>query len=162
MKTDKNRAAECWSSSLKINCMLFFLVFAVSVAKAQIGFDTLAQQMQKEKKYIVMSVGTKSCVYCLMQEKKMRKDEALKKRLADEVYYLSWKQDEQHNFWFNNREYTTGEQFTDQYGKDEKGFIAFPLWMIFDPEYKVIYRYTGLLSPEKIEKILNAIRSENQ
>ncbi|WP_442795212.1 hypothetical protein [Pelobium manganitolerans] len=58
--------------------------------------------------------------------------------------------------------HATGEQFTDQQGKDEKGFIAFPLWMIFDPDYKVIYRYTGLLSSEKLEKMLDAICSENE
>ena len=77
-----------------------------------------------EKRYIVMNISSRSCIYCLMQEKKMQKDKVLQERLKNEVYFLSWQTEQQVCFIFNGQKYASGEEFIENYGRDENGTIA--------------------------------------
>ncbi len=137
---------------------VLLLIICAGTLKAQIRFGTLQQRMKAEQKFIIMNVSTRSCVYCLMQEKKIQKHKAVKSRLNSEVYYLSWMVEETAGFTFNGNQFNSGTAFIDQYGKDENGFVAYPLWLIFDKGYKVLYRYFGVISPEKIGEILDIIK----
>lgn len=138
--------------------VLLLLVVCSGTLKAQVSFESIDQKMRTEPKFIVMNVSTKSCVYCLMQQKKIQKNTTLRNRLESEVYYLSWMVDETTGITFNDKRFNSGKIFIDQYGNDENGFVAYPLWLIFDKEYKVLYRYAGVMSPEKISEILDIIK----
>lgn len=141
----------------------FFMILFVGYGftlNAQISFENLQVGMSMEKRYIVMNISSRSCIYCLMQEKKMQKDKVLQERLKNEVYFLSWQTEQQVCFIFNGQKYASGEEFIENYGRDENGTIAYPLWLIFDENYRIIYRYFGLLSTEKITKLLDVLKEK--
>lgn len=136
--------------------VLFIMLFSGTV-KAQTVFEGLQEKMQTEPKFIVMDIGSRSCLPCMMQAKRIEKDESLKNRLDSEVYFLSWVVENTGDFSFNGKSFKTGESFIDTYGKDENGFWGYPLWMIFDQEYQVVYGYFGLISVKHLNDMLDIL-----
>lgn len=47
--------------------------------------------------------------------------------------------------------------FVNIYGKDEKGFFGYPLWLYFDKDYRLVLRFYGLMPPKNILKALDKI-----
>lgn len=137
---------------------VFSLIFFTIHLKAQLNFDSLQQKMEVEPKYILMNISSRSCIYCMIQEKKIRKDNELQQRLNNQVYFLSWQIEEQDNFIFHEQDYVSGTKFIDIYGRDENGNIVYPLWLLFDENYNLIFRYFGLQSTENIEQLLDVLK----
>ena len=52
--------------------IFLLMLFVISGwANAQISFDALRQKMDWEPRYIVMNISSKTCIYCMMQQKKL-------------------------------------------------------------------------------------------
>lgn len=150
--THKNFACNIFSVLI---CCGFLLV--VTPVTAQISFEILQQEMPTEPRVILMNISSRTCTYCLMQTKRIEKDLPLKKRLNDEVYYLSWTMEYENEFQFNGETFDSGSDFVERYGKDEHGNLAFPIWLIFDKNDHVVYRSFGLLTTDSVDELLNVL-----
>lgn len=136
---------------MSVKKLSFFLLLLMLTLKAsaQISFSELDDEMKKQPKNIVMLISSQSCIYCLMQEKKLKNSNNLYGQLNSEVYFLSWKVEEQGKLTFNGISYTSGMEFSKSFSKG-----GFPLWLAFDKNYNLLYTHSGLLSVENIKKIL--------
>ena len=137
-----------------MGCLLLIMITQI---KAQISFEKLQQEMPTKPRFILMGISSQTCAVCLMQSKIIKKNLLLRERLDDNVYYLSWIMEYESELQFNGEKFETGSNFVERYGKDEHGNLAYPIWLIFDKNYNVVYRYFGLLSAEKVGKLLNVL-----
>ncbi|MDR2123317.1 MAG: thioredoxin family protein [Flavobacteriaceae bacterium] len=121
--------------------------------------------MSKEKKYVVVYIRSKYCTYCLMQEAQIKKNQRLKQKLDSSFYFVKGLAENDSVIVFNHKKYTNPKpekpyqvnDFINVYGKNEKGFVAYPLWLYFDRDYRLILRFYGLMPPENILKVLDEI-----
>ena len=148
---------------------LFALLFTTVQANAQISFDSLQKAMKIQPRYILMNVHSEYCLYCMMQKKRIENDKDLLKKLNNDVYFVQWKLESQPNFVFNNTSFTksgnnryAGTAFLNKYAKDPHNPVAFPAWLVFDQDYKVIYHYFGLLPNSSITKMIDIIQKNEQ
>lgn len=151
-------------SFLMIFVLTFFSVFSV---KAQMNFAELNQSMQEERKPMVIYVSSKYCLYCLMQEKKVKNDKVLLQRLNQDYYFAKLLAEKDKEVVFNNERYVNQDpkdnysinDFATIYGENE-GVVGFPLWLFFDSNYQLNFRYSGLLTPKDLVKILDTLESK--
>lgn len=140
----------------------FLLMLISTQANAQLSFNELHQKMQQEPKYIIMNISSESCIYCMMQQKKLKKDTELQKRLESEVYYFQWMVEETNAISFNNHYFKNGKEFVDKYGKTKDEIIGYPLWIVFDENDHVVFRNPGLMKNEELNKVLNVLKNEKK
>jgi len=149
---------------MKIAITLFCLFYA-SLAHAQINFDELDLRMAKEKRYIVVYVHSRYCAPCLMQEAQINKDSLLLDRLKNDFYYVSMEAESSDSIIFNHQRFVNLQpkekygvnKFVRVYGENRKGDLAYPLWLYFDKDYRLILRFYGLMPPKDIRKVLDKI-----
>ncbi len=146
-----------WQKSL-LRVFTILLPFFFNTINAQFSFDELNQKMQQKPKYIIMNISSQKCIYCMMQQKRIQKDAELQKRLDSQVYYFSWTVEEIGAITFNTYSFKDGNDFVENFGKSADGIIGFPLWIVFDENYNVVFRNPGVLKNENIQAILNLIK----
>lgn len=143
--------------------IFLLMLFVISGwANAQISFDALRQKMDWEPRYIVMNISSKTCIYCMMQQKKLEKDSELQQRLAAEVYYLPWMVEEMNGITFNQHYFETGKEFVEKFGKKQNEVLGYPLWIVFDEKSNVVYRSYGLMNNGQIGQLLDILKNERR
>ncbi|MBX2923203.1 MAG: hypothetical protein KF746_13470 [Chitinophagaceae bacterium] len=144
---------------------LLLMLFSVHTASAQMNFAELDKKMSEEKKYIVVYIGSKYCTYCLMQEAQIKKNNALGQKLDSAFYFVKGLAEADSAIVFNHKHYLNPNpqnpyqvnDFVTVYGKNEKGFVSYPLWLYFDKDYRLLLRFYGLMPPKNILKVLDRI-----
>lgn len=129
------------------------------------SFKELARKQAQEKRPMVIYVSSKYCVYCLMQEAKVRKDKKLSEKLNEEYYFVKGNAEKDTDIPFHNQHFVIPDQndsyavneFVKVYGKNEEGMIAYPLWLFFDKDYQLLMRFQGLMQTKNILKALDLI-----
>ena len=104
-----------------------------------------------------------------MQKKRIENDKDLQKKLNNDVYFVMWELESQPDFVFDNTQFTkdksnryAGSAFIDKYAKDPHNPVGYPVWLIFDKNYKVIYHYFGLLPNSSINKMIDILKKTEQ
>lgn len=141
------------------------LLFSVYTAGAQMNFKELDKKMSERKKYIIVYISSGYCTYCLMQEVQIRKNSGLKQKLASDFYFVKGLAEDDSAIVFNHKKYVNPDpgnpyevnDFVNVYGKNEKGFVGYPLWLYFDKNYRLIFRFYGLMPPKNILKVLDKL-----
>ena len=141
--------------------MIGFVLVPFGV-KAQITMQNLPENMQHEKRFIVMNISAPGCIYCKMQDKKIAADPVLKQRFSDEVYFLEWQSQNLQDFRWNGHEYTSGTDFIEKITHKNSSAVGFPLWLIFDTSGNLISQNDGLLNPKQIVAILDILQKETE
>lgn len=152
-------------NSSPLDCRWIFLLMIIGTSSAfytQVKIDSVDILMKTEPKFIIVNISSKGCIYCMMQEKKIKKDKLLQQNLASQVYSISIMAEHSNSFKFDSTNFKNMETFIDKYGKDKFGYLAYPLWIIFDKQYQPIYRYYGLLKNEEIEKLLQILSNDKK
>ena len=155
--------------TLKSTLIILFIAVCPFAAKSQISFQQLREGMQETRKYILMYISSETCIHCPEQDAALKRDKALYSRLSKELYFLNWSMEKTDNFYFAGKDFEKGHlyksggiEFAEEYGRDEKGHLATPLWILFDPFYRVIYRHNGVLPSEGVHKLLDIIIESNK
>src|SRR5690625_2132065 len=151
---------------MRMNIEVFLLaLFPFSLAQAQMNFKTLARKMPEEERYIAVLIDSRYCAYCIMQEKQINKHKTLRRRLDHDFYYVKGLAETADSIVFNHKKYVNPDpedphqvnDFVNIYGKDKDGNLAYPLWLFFDKNYRLILRFYGLMTPENISKVLDRV-----
>lgn len=145
----------------------FILQLGVGEAKAQMSFVDLAKKMEVEKKNIVVYFSSEYCIYCRMQEAQIKQYFPLKQRLERDYYFVAGSAESEKPIFFNQMEFINPNpndpyqvnEFINTYGKDENGKVAYPLWLYFDKDYRLILRFYGLMRPGNILKVLDKLEA---
>lgn len=126
-----------------------------------LDFTTLQQLMQKDPKPVVIQLHTSWCMYCKMQDRQIRRDKALQKVLAEDVYYLRFDAESKDSVVFNGQSYTyakygpSGGIHQLAYALGEKeGRIGYPAWVILDERYQRVFVHHGLLPTRTLAELL--------
>lgn len=154
-----------WRCILRHCAGILLLAFSVHTASAQMNFSELDKKMSDEQKYIVVYIGSKYCAYCLMQEAQIKKNNTLRQRLDSAFYFVKGLAEDAAAIAFNHTQYLNPNpqdpyqvnDFVNVYGKNEKGFVGYPLWLYFDKNYRLLLRFYGLMPPRNILKVLDKI-----
>lgn len=144
---------------------LLLMFFSAHAASAQVSFGELQKYMPEAKKHIVVYITSKYCTYCLMQDAQIRKNRQLRQRLNNDFYFVKVIAESDSAIVFNGNVYVNPKpenpyqmnDFVNVYGKNEEGKVAYPLWLYFDKDYKLMLRFYGLMPPKNILKVLNEI-----
>ena len=149
--------------------LLFVFLFTTIKVNAQISLDSLQKAMKVQPRYILMNIDSEHCLYCMMQKKRIQNDKNLLKKLNNDVYFVMWRLENQPDFVFNGISFTksknnqyAGNEFLNKYAKDPHNPVGFPAWLVFDKNYKVIYRYFGLLPNSSINKMVDILQAAEQ
>ena len=137
--------------------LLFFVSIGYSQSPA-ITFEELPKKLAEEPRPILVKVYTTWCAVCRIQDKKIEKDEALKKLLSEKCYFLELDAESRKTIFFNNTEYrflgsgTGGMQSLAAAMANPKD--GYPTWVLLDANYKFIGKYNGLVETEQLRKLL--------
>ena len=137
--------------------LLFFVFIGYSQSPA-ITFEELPQKLAEEPRPILVKVYTTWCAVCKIQDKKIEKDEALKKLLSEKCYFLELDAGSRKTIFFNNTEYrflgngTGGMQSLAAAMANPKD--GYPTWVLLDANYKFIDKYNGLVETEQLRELL--------
>lgn len=138
---------------------LFFISIGYSQDSPAITFEALPQKLAEEPRPILIKVYTTWCAVCKIQDKKIEKDEALKKLLSEKCYFLELDTESRKTIFFNNTEYrflgngTGGMQsLAAAMANPQDGY---PTWVLLDANYKFIGKYNGLVETEKLRELLD-------
>lgn len=138
-----------------------FLLFTIAIGNSQspsITFEALPQKLAEEPRPILIKVYTTWCAVCKIQDKKIEKDEALKKLLSEKCYFLELDAESRKTISFNNTEYrflgsgTGGMQsLAAALANPNDGY---PTWVLLDANYTFIGKYNGLVETEQLRELL--------
>lgn len=136
-----------------------------SFCNAQINpvdIEKVDSLMAQQAKPILILLSTDWCQYCRMQKKQLRKNKDFAKK-ADLFYYVEFDAESKGEISFQGRGYTfkpTGKNTgTHELARtlNGPGTLAFPTWVLLDKNYQVLFRHGGVLTPNQLKELLDAI-----
>jgi thioredoxin-related protein len=145
--------------------IVIFSICAWQVSHAQIlttKIEKVDSLMAQQPKPILVLLSTNWCQYCAMQHRQIQKNENFKKE-SDLFYFLDFDAESKEKIKFQNKEYAykpTGinigiHELALALNGNSK--ISYPSWVLLDQHYQPIYRHNGLLNPQQINDLLEAI-----
>lgn len=147
-----------------------FLIVILSICAWQVShaqiLPTKIQQvdslMAQQPKPILVLLSTNWCQYCAMQHRQIQKNENFKKESAF-FYFVDFDAQSKEKIKFQNKEYVykptginigTHELALALNGNSK---ITYPSWVLLNQQYQPIFRHNGLLNPQQINDLLEAI-----
>lgn len=121
-------------------------------------FEKLKVQNTLAPRPILIQISAPWCAVCKIQQRKIEKDNSLKAVLAKSYYYIELDAECKDDITFNGQLYsfiphgTTGGVHGLAVHLDPAG--AYPAWILISPDYKMLYRYNGLLQPDQLKEFL--------
>ena len=118
--------------------------------------------MAQEAKPILILLSTDWCKYCRMQKNQLLKNKNFQAKM-DQFYYVEFDAESKGKVRFHRQEYvfkpTALSSGTHELAValNGPGQLSFPTWILLDKEYRVLFRYQGVLSSRQLEKLLEAI-----
>ncbi len=132
-----------------------------SVLVKPLTFSQLHDSMQMHAKPILLKLSTDWCVYCKLQDKQIEKSDSLQKILRNNFYYVEMDAETKAPISFNGRQYHARSnglskgvhELAEALGK-ENGQIGYPVIVILNEKYKMLFRYQGLMDKKELIKVL--------
>ncbi len=132
-----------------------------SVLVKSLTFPQLQDSMQLHPKPILLRLSTDWCVYCKLQDKQIEKSDSLQKILQNNFYYVEMDAETKATISFNGRQYQSRSnglskgvhELAEALGK-ENGQIGYPVIVVLNERYKMLYRYQGLMEKKELIKVL--------
>ena len=152
---------------LLLATLLFTCLFATAQVKqpGELSLVEIEESMKTEERLIVMQLTTDWCVYCKMQDHQLRKDKNVSSFLEERTYYITLDAETKDPLAFNNTTYNpspykNGLHELMQAVSGENQQPAFPMWVIFNKDYEIIYRQSGLVKPKDLSEVLKTLIAE--
>jgi len=131
-----------------------------------VTFRQLDSLQKIAPKPVMVFIHTSWCRYCEAMEQVTFKNKEVNDLLANQFYFISLNaEDEQdmsvkgHIFRFRPTGNGTGQhELALELGRID-GNLSFPTLCILDPEYTIIYQYSGFLTGEQLLPILQLVKS---
>lgn len=142
-------------------CAIVLSVTAFAAPLDTVDIEQLAKLQQKEKRPVLVVIGTEWCKYCNAMEASLRKEE-LAKIFRDQYYFVKIDGEERKALKFNDRTFyyrptgaSTGvHDLAVYFATDEKGGLSFPTVCILNGKNEIVFRYNGFLKREELYKLL--------
>lgn len=118
--------------------------------------------MNEQAKPLIILLSTEWCKYCLMQKKQLQENKDFIRR-ADDFYYTEFNAESEGEVTFHNQNYNfkasgsligIHELAVALNGSE---LISFPTWVLLNKDYKVLFRYNGVLNKEQVKALMKAI-----
>lgn len=118
--------------------------------------------MQQEAKPLLILLSTDWCRYCRMQKNQLQKNKDFVYALS-KFYFAEFNAESQETVRFREKDWqykptgasvgfhTLAEELA---GGEE---VAYPAWVLLDKAYQPVFRYSGILTPEQLNMLLEAI-----
>jgi thioredoxin-related protein len=145
--------------------LLFSLFSSNTISFAQVtplAISKLDSNMAASPKPVLMLLSTDWCKYCQLQKGVLGKHKEFQRR-SDRYYFVGFDAESP------NPEVFRGKQFKSRTtalspGNHELAValagseqIAFPMWILLDDRYDVLFRHSGVLSRQQISQLLEAL-----
>lgn len=135
---------------------------------AQLSFlpiERVDSVMAIQPKPLLILLSTDWCQYCQLQKHQLAKNEEFKSKRTL-FHYVEF--DAEHNkpVRFNAHMYNYKPRGSRTGIHDlaltlnGSGAIAFPTWVLLDPDYQVIFRHNGVLSATQIRELIKAMEQQ--
>lgn len=134
-----------------------FLNFQFLSAQSSVSIMELESQLAVNPKPVIIELYTDWCGICAIQQKKIRKDDALVSLLENKFYYVKFNAESQESFLFNGHLFENKNQKNHDFAEALLDEAAFPAWVILNPELEIIFRYNGLLEAKELILVLKQI-----
>jgi len=126
------------------------------------AFGQVDSLMQEEERPLVVFIHTDWCRYCNAMKNTTFQDEAVIELLNENFYFLSLDGEEKRDITFRNYTFSfqpTGNgsgvhQLAAQLGTTDDGELSFPVLVILNPQYEIVFQYSGFLSGKALKKVL--------
>ena len=146
-------------------CLVLLPFFGYSQKKRisvkPLTFAQLQDSMQVDPKPILLKLSTEWCVYCKLQDKQIEKSDSLQKLLHNNFYYIEMDAETKDIISFNGSVYHSRanglsngvHELAEALGKVD-GQLGYPVIVVLDNSYKMLFRYQGLLGNNELIKVL--------
>ncbi|WP_346236697.1 thioredoxin fold domain-containing protein [Niabella insulamsoli] len=151
------------ASALKYK-LIFALLLCAVTGMAQFKPLPVARAdslMKREERPMLVLITADWCTYCFLQKQQISKSKNLQKR-AEDFYLLELNADEKEALRFRSGLYRytkSGWHGVHELAVALNGSerLTFPTWVALDKNYRVIFRYAGVLKQDKLLEVVDAI-----
>ncbi|MEO6683611.1 MAG: thioredoxin family protein [Ginsengibacter sp.] len=157
-----------WITLFLVLPLVFLSLFAPAQNKpiAYLSLEEVKEAMMKEEKLIVMNFSTDWCAYCKIQERQLKKNDEVSQLLNDRTYYITLNAETKDTLKFNNiifnpSPYKGGIHELALAVSEKNEHPAFPMWVIFNKDYEIIFRKNGLVKPKDLVEVLKNLLPNN-
>ncbi|WP_205510123.1 thioredoxin family protein [Longitalea arenae] len=151
---------------LMISMLLLPATFCVG-QEAMLPIEQLDSSMRLSPKPVLVLLTTDWCKYCHLQKAQLKKNRDFQ-TASQSFYYTEFNAEEKAPLAFHGQTYTykatgisTGLHELALALAGDKS-VSFPAWVLLNKDYQVLYRYNGVLSPQQLKALLNAINALQQ
>ncbi len=132
-----------------------------------VSISVLADSMRVKSKPVFLLLSTDWCKYCSMQKAQLRKNKDFRDAM-EEFYYVEFNAETKDSISFDGKMYryksngaTTGvHELAEILGSTKEG-LSYPTWVLIDKKYQILLKHKGVLAPNELKIVLNAIREMN-
>ncbi|MDZ4808924.1 MAG: thioredoxin family protein [Bacteroidota bacterium] len=129
---------------------------------APISLDQLRDSMTIHPKPILLRITTDWCVYCKLQDAQLAKDDSIEKLLRSYFYFTELDAESKEPVFFNGITYNYQStnrvhELAEKLGS-ENGQIAYPVMIVLDRNYNLLYRNQGMLTAKVLYQLLKIFR----
>ncbi|MGK9125824.1 thioredoxin family protein [Olivibacter sp. SA151] len=142
-------------------CTIVLRVTALfAVPLDTVSFDRLPYLQQKQKRLVLILIGTDWCRYCRAMEHYLGDDWPI--GIKQGYYFLQLNAEQKEPIKFNKKTFhynpngaSTGLHSLASYiGADEAGKISFPTICILNEKNELLFRYNGFLRKKDLQRIM--------
>ncbi|MGJ1196483.1 thioredoxin family protein [Sphingobacterium spiritivorum] len=139
-------------------CACIMLSLSAEAQLKPVPVRDITDSVQINGKPVVLLISTADCGYCRMQQKQLQHSPDIQ-QLMTAFNYATLDAETKENILFNKQIYRYKSQehvheLAEYLGRDEKGRLSYPCWIVLNNKYDIIFRYQGLLAPSELKKIL--------
>lgn len=130
------------------------------------AFEEVTTLQKKEARPIVIFMNTEWCSYCHLMKNKTLQSESNIKLLDTFFYFIDFNPEIEQSILWNNTVYPfvpKGIQSGTNALAVELGTIngqlSYPILVVLDRDYKIVFRYSGYLNSKEFQHILELIKN---
>jgi thioredoxin-related protein len=129
---------------------------------AALSIEKVDSLMQVSAKPVLIMLTTDWCKYCQLQKNQLRKNKEFQANTGN-CYYVEFDAERKAPVTFHGHTYnykatgvSTGIHELAIQLSGEKG-AGYPAWILLNKDYQVLFRYNGVMSPEQLKILLQAM-----
>ena len=127
--------------------------------------EKVDNSMRTLAKPVLILLTTDWCKFCQLQKEQLGKNKDFQAK-AETFYYVEFNAEQKEDITFHEHNYgykasgvSTGIHELAVALSGEKG-VSFPAWILLDKDYQVLFRYNGVLSPQQLNEVMNALDAD--
>lgn len=151
--------------------VLAFIFLGTSELSAQvrlINFSELKRLQQKEKRLVMVLVGTEWCKYCNAMKNSILRDKNLKVPLATNFYTVLLNAEDKNDIFFADRVFkykptglNTGVHQLAEGLATIQGQLSYPSLVFLNDKNEIVYQNAGFLDPAKLAALLQTLKQKD-